>query len=144
MSNNFKYPVKIKADDNGTFLVTFLDIPEAITFGDTKKEALERAVECLDTALAFRIKEGEKIPKPSSPKKHPVVFPSALVSLKSALYIEMKNQGLRKSDLARKLECSPKIIDRIVDAKHKSTFAQMEAAFHVMGKHIVINIEAAS
>lgn len=28
-----RYPVELKADDNGTFLVTFPDIPEAASVG---------------------------------------------------------------------------------------------------------------
>lgn len=140
--SNFKYPIKLIPDDNGTFFVTFSDVPEAITFGDTKEDALQRAVDCLDTALAFRIKEGEEIPKPS--KGRLTVSPSTLVCLKVALYIEMKEQGVRKSDLVRKLKCAPKIVDRITDAKHKSTFAQMEAAFHAIGKNIVIGIEGSA
>jgi hypothetical protein len=35
-----RYPVTLSKDDNGTFLVRFADVPEAITYGDTKEEAL--------------------------------------------------------------------------------------------------------
>ena len=141
MSYPFNYPVTITPDDNHTFMVTFPDIPEAITFGNTHEKALKHASACLDTALAFRIKEGRDIPKPSRAKNHLLVFPSALVALKSLLYMEMRHQGLRKSDMVKKLGCSPKIVDRIMDAKHHSTFSQMETAFNAIGKHMVIYVE---
>ncbi len=143
MSNHFKYPVRIEKDDNNTLLVTFPDIPEAITFGETLEDAFERAIDCLDTALAFRIKEGQALPK-SSYTTGKCVSPSPLVALKAALFCEMKKQGIRKSDLVKKLKCSPKTVDRIVDARHKSTFKQMESAFRVIGKHIIIHIESAA
>jgi hypothetical protein len=37
------YPVTLTPDDNDAILVTFPDVPQAITFGDTVEEALERA-----------------------------------------------------------------------------------------------------
>ncbi len=33
------YPVKLEADDNRTVLVTFPDVPEAITFGADEAES---------------------------------------------------------------------------------------------------------
>ena len=42
----FDYPVILTPDD-GTVLVTFPDIPEAITFGTTDAEALAMAVDAL-------------------------------------------------------------------------------------------------
>jgi len=38
----FDYPVMLTPDD-GAFLVTFPDVPEAITFGATEAEALAMA-----------------------------------------------------------------------------------------------------
>ena len=39
--------------DDGTVLVTFTDVPEAITFGADSEEALMHAVDALETALSF-------------------------------------------------------------------------------------------
>ena len=46
-----RFPVTITPDDNNTFLVTFPDMPGAITHGDTKEEVLARAPEALLTVL---------------------------------------------------------------------------------------------
>ena len=47
-----KFPVNLKHDKNdGGFVVTFPDIPEAITQGNTVEEALAMAHEALETAL---------------------------------------------------------------------------------------------
>ena len=48
-----------------TVTVSFRDFPEAITEGRDRNEAIAEAVECLDTALLFRLKEGTAVPSPS-------------------------------------------------------------------------------
>jgi antitoxin HicB len=53
----FDYPVNLTPDD-GTVLVTFPDVPEAITFGMDEDEALLQAVDALETALSFYVKLG--------------------------------------------------------------------------------------
>jgi antitoxin HicB len=44
------YPVELK-DDDGTVLVEFPDVLEAITYGDDRDEALIHAVDALETML---------------------------------------------------------------------------------------------
>jgi len=46
------YPVTLKKDGD-TILVTFRDVPEAITFGADKEEALRNAVDALETGFSF-------------------------------------------------------------------------------------------
>ena len=71
--------------------VIFPDIPEAITCGETREEALLQAVDCLETALAFKVKESETIPLPSKRKRGMVnIAVSSLVAAKVLLYLEMK------------------------------------------------------
>ena len=50
----FDYPVTLTPDD-GTVLVTFVDLPEAITFGANEAEALALAVDALETGLSFYV-----------------------------------------------------------------------------------------
>ena len=50
----FLYAVTLRRDRNGGFVVTFKDIPEAITQGETEAEALAAARDALETALDFR------------------------------------------------------------------------------------------
>jgi hypothetical protein len=48
----FTYPARIKADPAGRFLVTFRDLPEALTDGASLAEARREAADCLATAIA--------------------------------------------------------------------------------------------
>lgn len=61
------YPASLINDDD-KILVTFDDIPEAITFGKNRYEALIHAKDALDIALAFYAERGSPLPKPSKPK----------------------------------------------------------------------------
>jgi len=66
-----KFPVILTADEeDGGFVVTFPDIPEAITQGETREEALEMAKEALGLALEFYFDDKRAVPLPSTPLKN--------------------------------------------------------------------------
>lgn len=58
-----QYPATLTKDD-ANILVTFKDVPEAITFGLTEKNALERAIEALETGLSFYADTNKDFPRP--------------------------------------------------------------------------------
>ena len=62
------YPVNLRKD--GKFiLVTFPDIPEAITQGVNRAEALAMAKEALEVAMDFYFEDRRPVPSPSKPKR---------------------------------------------------------------------------
>ena len=56
------YPAALTPDPDGGFTVTFRDVPEAITEGDTWDEALLRAEDALESALARIVATYEPLP----------------------------------------------------------------------------------
>ena len=62
------YPATFTKDTDG-FVVTFRDIPEALTQGDTYEEALEMAQDALATAMDFYFEDNRPVPMPSKAKK---------------------------------------------------------------------------
>ena len=77
----FIYPVTLTPDEtDGGFTVTFVDIPEAITQGDTEAEALAAAKDALESALDFYFEDKRTVPAPSQAKKgqHVVELPASL------------------------------------------------------------------
>lgn len=75
MDQKFAYPVTLTPDEiHGGFVVTFPDLPEAITQGDTIAEALVEAADALDEAIAGRIRRGDTIPPPSLPGDRHVIL----------------------------------------------------------------------
>ena len=136
----FDYPVTLTPDE-GTVMVTFVDIPEAITFGMDEDEALLQAVDALESALTFYIEDRKLLPTPSKPKKgQKTVRPSALECGKLGVYQAMTEQGIKKSELARRLGWHMPQIDRLFDLRHASKLDQIEAAASVLGKRVKLQI----
>ena len=136
----FDYPVILTPDD-GTVLVTFPDVPEAITFGADTDEALLQAVDALESALSFYVDDRKSLPVPSKAKRgQRTVCPSALECAKLGVYRAMTEQGIKKSELARRLGWHLPQVDRLFDLKHASRFDQIEAAARALGRHIEVSV----
>ncbi|MFZ7141558.1 type II toxin-antitoxin system HicB family antitoxin [Avibacterium avium] len=132
-----RYPVELHADDNGTFLVTFPDIPEAASVGEDIESALLEAEEGLETALEFYFEDKRPIPLPSQPKAGQYTVPLSLLrSLKVLLLNEMLAQGVRKAEMARRLDVHMPQIDRLLDFRHPSKIDFVEKAFKKLGREI--------
>ncbi|MEO8123782.1 MAG: type II toxin-antitoxin system HicB family antitoxin [Burkholderiales bacterium] len=135
----FDYPVTL-TDDDGTVLVSFPDVPEAVTFGADREEALLQAVDALETALSFYVAERKPLPVPSAAKRRPTVRPSALECAKLGVYQAMIEQGVKKSELARRLGWHMPQVDRLFDLKHVSQFPALEAAARALGRDISVTV----
>ena len=137
----FDYPVILTPDDNDTVLVTFPDVPEAITFGADEDEALLQAVDALESALAFYVGERQPLPAPSKPKRgQKTVRPSALECAKLGVYQAMTEQGIKKAELARRLGWHVPQVDRLFDLNHASRFDQIEAAARALGRQVEVRV----
>jgi len=139
------YPVILEPDTNETILVSFPDFPQAHTFGDDENEALARAADLLEDVLADRIESRRDIPPPSKARKRDrLVTLPVLTEAKVRLYCEMRTSGTRKAELARRLGCHMRQVDRLLDLTHASRLDQIEAAFAALNKRIVIDIQDAA
>ena len=137
----FDYPVTLTPDD-GSVLVTFADVPEAITFGADEQEALMQAVDALESGLSFYVYARQPLPAPSKPKRgQKTVRPSAMECAKLGVYQAMTDQGIRKAELARRLGWHMPQVDRLFDLRHASKFEQIETAAAVLGKRLVLSVE---
>ena len=137
----FEFPVTLTKDDNGTVLAMFVDVPKVITFGADEDEALLNAIDALETGLSFYVDERKVLPVPSKAKKgQKTVTPSALECAKLGIYKAMTEQGIKKAELARRLGWHMPQVDRLFDLRHASKLDQIEAAAHVLGKQINIEI----
>jgi antitoxin HicB len=136
----FNYPVTLTPDD-GTVLVTFVDVPEAITFGADEDEALHNAMDALETGLSFYVDARKLLPVPSKPKRgQKIVRPTALECAKLGVYQAMTEQGMKKAELARRLGWHMPQVDRLFDLKHASKMEQIEAAARVLGKRVLVEV----
>src|SRR5215469_3159179 len=134
----FTYAVKLTPDkQDGGYVVTCRDLPEAITQGETVQEAVTEAADALEEAIAARIDDGRDIPVPSSKKRgeHAVSVPPSM-ALKAAVYLAVRDAGISNSELARRLRLDEKEARRIPDPHHPTKIARIEAALSVLGRHV--------
>ena len=137
----FDYPVILEAQPEGGFVVTFPDVPEAVTQGEDEQEAVLYAVDALETALSFYVEARKPLPVASKPKRgQRTVRPSALEGAKLGVYQAMTEQGIKKAELARRLGWHMPQVDRLFDLRHASRLDQIEAAARVLGRHREVRV----
>ena len=143
MHEQFTYPARLQKDKAGFFLVTFPDFPEAATDGETMEESLHNAADALEEAIAGRINRGDTVPRPGPVKTRQRRVPvPAQIAVKAALYMAVKDAGIKNTELARRLGADEKEVRRLLDPHHRSKLPRLEAALEALGKKLVIGIEA--
>jgi antitoxin HicB len=138
----FNYPVTITPDKkDGGFVVTFRDIPEAITQGDTVQQALAAAKEALESALDFYFEDKRAVPAPSKPKRgqYVIELPASL-SAKVLLLNEMIVQNVRPAELARRLKTTPQEVNRLTNVRHTTRIDGIATALQALGKQLDLRV----
>lgn len=139
----YAYPYELAAQPEGGFTVTFVDVPEAITQGDTEEEAGAMAEDALVTALSFYTDRAERLPAPSPADGRRLAYLPPLVAAKLALHDAMLAAGISNVALARQLGTDEKTVRRLRDPLHQSRINQVDAALRALGKRMAIVVEAA-
>ena len=134
-----RYPIQLEDDDDAV-LVTSPDFPELTTFGVDRDEAVARAAYALEEAIAARIHDGKDIPLPSSGPDSDYAVLSTLTAVKVMLYRGMKEQGIGKAELARRLGWHLPQVDRALNLRHRSRLDQMDAALTAIGRRLNVSV----
>jgi antitoxin HicB len=142
----FMYPARLTPDaQDGGFVVTFVDLPEAITQGETKEEALQEAADCLEEAMANRMVSGLPIPPSSRLKRGQYAVPvAAQTAAKAALYLALQEARITKAELAKRLRCDEKEVRRLLDPRHPSKLPRLEAALAAIGHRLIVSLQSAA
>ncbi|PIF89754.1 antitoxin HicB [Acidovorax sp. 62] len=137
----FKYPADIARDSSG-YMVSFPDVPEAITSGGTKEEAVAMGRDALTTALEFYFEDRRRVPLPSSlkPGQTEIELPTS-VAVKVLLLNEMVLQNIRPAELARKMNVRPQEVTRILDLHHATKIDTVATALAAMGQMLELRLE---
>lgn len=144
--HNFMYPAIFTPDEqDGGFVVTFRDLPEAITQGEGVDDALVEAADCLEEAMANRIAMDLPIPPPSpmGEQDYAISLPVQMAA-KAALYLTVREIGITKVELARRLQCDEKEVRRLLDPRHPSKLPRIEAALSAVGRRLVVGLQNAA
>lgn len=134
------YPARVARDGDG-FMVSFPDIPEALTGAASREEALKMAADALVTAMDFYFEDRRPVPVPSEPKRGQVLIdlpPS--VGAKVLLLNEMLQQGTRPADLARLMKVRPQEVNRLTTLRHPTKIDTVAQALKVLGKRLELTL----
>ena len=140
------YPASFLSEENGRgFHVRFPDLPEALTGGVDLDDTHQQAADCLAEAIAGRISRGDEIPVPSKLRRgqYPISVPLYLAP-KLALYLALRDAGMRNTELAKRLGVSETVVRRMLDPKHNTKPEKIQSALAALGKRIVVRFEDAA
>ena len=138
----FVYPATLAPDEeDGGFIVSFRDVPEALTQGDTEAEALDNAVDALDEVMAGYITDGDSLPRASKAKKgeHLIAVPVQSV-LKYFLRDALADTGMSRVALAQAMGVDEKEVRRMLDPHHNTKMRRLEKALAVTGRQPVVDV----
>lgn len=139
----FVYPAKL-VGFRGSVLVRFPDLPEALTEGSDEQDALVQAADCLEEAIAGRVRRGDPIPAPSLGRRgHRMIPVPAPMAAKAALYLALREAKITKLELATRLGCDEKEVRRLLDPRHPSKLPRLQQALAQLGKRLVVEMQAA-
>ena len=125
-------------------MVTFPDIPEAITGAYTKEESIFLAEDALAVALSMYVDNDEAIPTPSQPTGGQIAIAlPPIVAAKLALYAAMREQGISKADLADRLEVSEKAAGNLMNPDYGSHMTSVMNALKAVGRTLIVEDAAA-
>jgi len=140
---DIRYQALFAPQPEGGYSVTFPDIPEAITEGDSMEAATFAASESLTLALECMLEAGEPIPPGREHTGGVWIVPCASIQAAVALRLARLAQGKSVSDVARALHTSWPAAQRLESPRANPTLRQLERAAAAMGRRLCLALEPA-
>ena len=139
----FEYRARFEPGERkGTLVVSFPDVPEAITEGKGSAHARANAEEALGLALLSYPHRGLALPKPRA--RGSELVPIAVepeIAAKLALLEAIRERGLSKSAFARLINRDEKEARRILDPLHSTKLSTLSESLRALGQQMVIKTE---
>jgi len=140
---NMAYPVTLTTYANGQMGASFVDVPEAVTAGNTEAQTLDRVQDALVVALSSYLDDGRPLPKPSKAKGgQRLVLVPPRAAIKLAINQAMRDQSMTQAQFGEKIGVDGKQVRRILDLDHESKLSQLESALAALG--LVASVAIAS
>jgi antitoxin HicB len=122
-------------------VVSFPDVPEAITQGKDMADARAMAEEALGMALLSYPARGLPLPKPRAKGRGLVEIAVAPdVAAKLAVLEAFAAADISKSELARRIGKDEKEVRRILDPRHPTKLPALTAVLRALGKRLVVGV----
>ncbi|MBX9843145.1 MAG: type II toxin-antitoxin system HicB family antitoxin [Xanthobacteraceae bacterium] len=138
---SYVYRAEFERGSRRGIVVSFPDVPEAITEGRDMADARTMAEEALSLALLTYPVRGLPLPKPRTKGRKLVEIAVAPdVAAKLAVLEAFAVAGITKSDLARRIGKDEKEVRRILDPKHPTKLPALTATLRALGKRLVVGV----
>ena len=140
----FVYRAEFEHGDPRGIVVSFPDVPEAITQGDDEVDARAMAEEALGLALLTYPERGLPLPRPKARGRDLVpVSVAPDVAAKLAVLEAFREAGITKSELGRRINKDEKEVCRILHPTHPTKLPALTATLLALGQRLVISMEKA-
>ena len=140
----YAYPCELTPDEDGGLVVLFPDVPEAVTGGKDRTEALTMAEDAIATALAGYVHAQWEIPTPSQPAAgQELIAVPTVVAAKLALYSAMRAQRISNGELASRLGIDKSAVQKLIDPDLSSPIDQVQKALRAVGRSVIVEVTAA-
>jgi|SRR6185437_3233462 len=141
---SYVYRAEFERGARRGLVVSFPDVPEAITQGRDMADARAMAEEALGLALLSYPARGLPLPKAKAAGKRLVpVAVAPDVAAKLAVLESFVAAGISKTELARRIGKDEKEVRRILDPKHATKLPALTATLRALGKRLVVGVAAA-
>jgi antitoxin HicB len=132
-------------EKRGLIVVSFPDVPEAITQGKSETDAMTQAQEALGLALLTYPARNRPLPKPKAKGGGLVpIAVEAAIAAKLAFLDAFRAAGIGKSEFGRRIGRDEKEVRRLLDPKHATKLSTLTEALRALGLHLIISVEAAA
>ena len=139
---DYGYRVQLNDDPDGGFLVQCIDIPELITSGEDRTEALWMARDALYVALTCYFDDGRPLPEAKA-SEGDMVYPIVSDCLKLAAMEAYRKSGLSVSAFSERVGVSPKDLKAVLDWGVESKSEAAERILMMQGHKAHLSVEAA-
>ena len=139
----YAYRAVFEPGDEGGVVVTFPDVPEAISQGVDEAMAAEMGGKALGLALLTYLKLGRELPEPRAQEGRWISL-EAETAAKVALIEAFNASGISKLEFGRRLGKDEKEVRRLLDPKHSSRLGSLAAALAALGRCLVVGVQEAA
>lgn len=130
------YPAHIVKEED-TFLVTFPDLENVVTFGATIEEAIQNAEEALTGCIASDFERNFSIPEPSTITGDNIHSIAVAPHVAVAIMLRKLRADASQVETARKLNISYQVYQRLENPrKANPTLKTLEKIARVFNKHV--------
>lgn len=140
--HDYRYLVVLTDDPDGAVNATFPDVPEAITYGEDRPNALRSASEALGLALRGYLANGKGLPEAIAAGDD-MVSPYLDDVLKIAFVDSFRQSNVSREEFARLSGLKQWKVEALLDPDADNGISELENALTILGRRLRLVVEAA-